>query len=80
MNASIREVNAPGLIGKWASNKTGTNSEGLVSFMMEHQMVALNTLQQTQWRKRYTWARGTSQTMIDFFLGPEQMRRETRGG
>ena len=62
MNASIKEENAPGLIGKWASNKTGTNSEGLISFMMEHQMAALNTFQQTQWRKRYTWARGTSET------------------
>ena len=80
MNASIKEVNAPGLIGKWASNKTGTNSEGLVNFMMEHQMAALNTFQQTQWRKSYTWSRGTTQTMIDFFLGPVQMKRETCGG
>ena len=24
--------------------------------------------------------KGTSQAMIDFFLGPEQMRSETRGG
>ena len=80
MNASIKEVNAPGLIGKWASIKTGTNSEGLVNFMMEHQMAALNTFQQTQWRKRYTWSRGTTQTMIDFFLGPVQMKRETCGG
>jgi exonuclease III len=80
MNASIKEGNAPGLVGKWASNKMGTNSEGLINFMMEHEMAALNTFQQTQWRKRYTWSRGTTQTMIDFFLGPVQMRREALGG
>ena len=80
MNASIKAEDAPGLIGKWASNNTGSNSEGLVNFMMEHQMAALNTFQQTQWRKRYTWARGASKTMIDFFLGPEQMTRGHLGG
>ena len=76
MNASIKAENAPGLIGKWASNKIGANSEGLVNFMMEHHMAAVHTFQQTQWRKRYTWSRGLSRTMIDFFLGPEHMTRE----
>ena len=79
MNASIKAENAPGLIGKRASNRVSANSEGLVNFMMEHQMAALNTFQQTQWRRRYTWSRGLSRTMIDFFLGPEHMIREHYG-
>ena len=70
MNTSIKTENAPGLIGRWASNKVSANSEAMVNFMMEHQMAALNTFQQTQWRRRYTWSRGLSKTMIDFFWAP----------
>ena len=79
MNTSIKTENAPGLIGKWASNKVSANSEAMVNFMMEHQMAALNTFQQTQWRSRYTWSRGLSRTMIDFFLGLEHMIRDHYG-
>ena len=79
MTASIKEEGAPGLIGKWASNKVSANSEAMVNFMLEHQMAALNTFQQTQWRRRYTWSRGLSRTMIDFFLGPEHMIRDHYG-
>ena len=79
MNTSLKSDNAPGLIGNWASNKVSANSEALVNFMLEHQMAALNTFQQTQWRRRYTWARGLSRTMIDFFLGPEHMIRDHYG-
>ena len=79
MNTSIKAEDAPSLIGKWASNKVSTNSESLIGFMMEHKLAALNTFQQTQWRRRYTWSRGLSKTMIDFFLGPEHMIRDHYG-
>ena len=71
--------NAPGLIGKWASTKVSANAEAMINYMMEHQMAALNTFQQAQWRRRYTWSRGLSKTMIDFFLGPEHMIRDHYG-
>ena len=47
--------------------------------MMEHKLAALNTFQQTQWRERFTWSRGTSRTMIDFFLVPKDMLKGKLG-
>ena len=38
-------------------------------------MAAINTFKQTQWRNRYTWSRGASRSMIDFFLCSEYMLR-----
>ena len=70
MHASIKADNAPNLIGRWASNKVGASSEGLINFMLEHQMAALSTFQQTQWRERYTWQRGNTRTLIDWFVVP----------
>ena len=74
-NASIRHNNAPNLIGKCASHKEGENSDSLVNFMLEQKMAAMNTFQQAQWRSRYTWSRGASKSMIDFFLVPEFLIR-----
>ena len=65
-NASIQQHNAPGLIGKWARQKESTNSENMISFMLEQKIAAVNTFRQTGWRNRYTWSRGHSSTMIDF--------------
>ena len=48
MNASIKQNNAPHLIGKWASHKEGASSESMINFMLEHSMAAVNTLQQSQ--------------------------------
>ena len=73
MNASVRQNYAPNLIGKWASHKEGANSESLINFMLEQKMAAINTFQQTHWRRRYMWSRGASKSMIDFFLCPECM-------
>ena len=33
MNAPIEQSDAPGLVGKWASNKEGAHSDSLVAFM-----------------------------------------------
>ena len=35
MNAHIKQSNAPGLVGKWASNKEGGHADGLIAFMTE---------------------------------------------
>ena len=67
-NVSIQQHNAPGLIGKWASQKESANSEHMINFMLEQQFAAANTFRQTGWRNRYTWSRGHSRTMIDFPL------------
>ncbi len=72
-NVSIQQHNAPGLIGKWASTKESTNSENMINFMLEQKLAAANTFRQTGWRNRYTWSRGQSRTMIDFFLCPMHM-------
>ncbi len=45
----------------------------MIGFMLEQKLAAVNTFQQTGWRNRYTWSRGHSRTMIDFFLCLEHM-------
>ena len=75
MNAHIKQSSAPGLVGKWASNKEGVHVGDLVAFMSEQRMAAINTFKQTQWRNRYTWSMGPRKSMIDFFLCPEYMMR-----
>ena len=72
-NAGIQQQDAPGLIGKWASSKTSTNSENMINFMLEQKLAAANTFKKIGWRNRYTWSRGQSKTMIDFFLFPMHM-------
>ena len=76
MNASIMHKYAPiNLTGDWASNRASENSGSLICFMIEQNLAAISTFQQTQWRDRYTWSRGASRTMIDFFLVPEILRK-----
>ena len=69
-NASIQQHDAPGLIGRWASAKASTNSEHMINFMLEQHYATANTFNKAGWRNRYTWSRGQSRTMIDFFLCP----------
>ena len=70
MNAHIKQASAPGLVGKWASNKEGGHGDDLIAFMTEHRMAAINTFKQTQWRNRYTWSMGPRKSMIDFSSVP----------
>ncbi len=42
----------------------------MINFMFEQKCAATNTFNKAGWRTRYTWSRGRSRTMIDFFLCP----------
>ncbi len=49
----------------------------MINFLLEQKYAAANTFNKAGWRNRYTWSRGQSRTMIDFFLCPMRMLNGT---
>ena len=47
----------------------------MIHFMLEQKYAAANTFNKAGWRNRYTWSRGQSRTIIDFFLCPMHIQK-----
>ena len=72
-NASIQQHDAPRAHWKMGKRKSEHQLGKYDKVMLEQKYAAANTFRQTGWRNRYTWSRGQSKTMIDFFLCPMHM-------
>ena len=68
-NTTVIHDDAPENIGRWASGHNASSAPFL-HFLTAHRGYIPATFQQRQWREIYTWQRGNTRTLIDWFVIP----------